>query len=990
MPFLLVYSIQEHLHFGYVIEPHVVQINSLGNLTLSHQRLFSANFSYYEKGIDEIDKQLVLLLEEMDQEKIVKRFHSKGTIRPAEFFKKHFNEDIQKKLIRPFIENRLTEALPLLVDKPVYLMGKDGNPASQKVELASEPASVLFHFRRDELGTNYFPTLKCNNETVEFKGHEGVLLVNEPACLLNDGVLYTFHKNIDGNKLRPFLTKKYIHIPKATEKTYFQKFVVPMVEKFDVYARGFEIRSETLLASPVLTIDNSWGDGLRLNLSFKYDAHMFPYHSGKKVSVFIERNNDDYIFHRVRRNKAWEETQKAFLEEKGLVLFQGSGFKAQEGVHGLDWLNEYRELLNAQGFIIHQTEEKKYFIGNRSVELKASEDGDWFDVQAKVLFGDFEIPFSRLRRFLQEGKKEFPLPNGEIAIIPDEWFTQFNELIELSHDPQGLRLHRHHYQLLENLQLSKASQDLHARLNAIENWKMEVPARPPATFEGSLRPYQLDGFHWFYFLKNNRFGGCLADDMGLGKTIQALALLANEGELNAKSEISEETPIEQKQSATGGAQEQIALFDTQITKTAKKPKGQKANKAVNLVVAPTSLVYNWLHEAATFVPDMRVYVHTGSQRSKSMAVFQQYDLVITTYGVLRLDIDWMKEMPFHFVILDESQAIKNPAALTSKTVKELKAKHRLVLTGTPIENTVSDLWSQMNFINPGLLGSYSYFQKRFAIPIEKEGNEKAKERLHALIAPFVMRRTKKQVAGDLPDKYELVHYCEMTEEQEKLYDETKSAFRNQILQVVSEQGFKKSKLQILKGLILLRQISNHPQLANPEFLGESGKFIEITRMLETAMQEGHKILLFSQFVKHLALFRAYFEERGIRYAYLDGATASKDRLKEVNRFNTDETLSIFLISLKAGGTGLNLTSADYVFLADPWWNPSVERQAIDRAHRIGQTQKVFSYKFITKNSVEEKILSLQKKKLSLSENLIDSDDYVLKNIDLIELEELLE
>jgi len=588
MPFLLVYSIQEHVHFGYVIEPHLVQINSLGNLTLSHQRLFSANFSYYENGIDEIDKQLVLLLEEMDQEKIVKRFHSKGTIRPAEFFKKHFNEDIQKKLIRPFIEKRLTEAFPLLKEKPIYLMGKDGNPASQKVVMAPERASVLFHFRRDELGTNYFPTLKCNNETIEFKGHEGVLLVNEPACLLNDGVLYSFEKNIDGNKLRPFLTKKYIHIPQATEKTYFQKFVVPMIEKFDVYAKGFEIRSETLLASPVLTIDNSFSDGLRLNLSFSYDEHMFPYHSGKKVSVFVERINDDYVFHRIRRNKAWEETQKSFLEEKGLVLFEGSGFKTAPGVHGMDWLNEHRELLSGQGFIIHQNEEKKYFIGKRSVELKASEDGDWFDVQAKVLFGEFEVPFSRLRRFLQDGKKEFPLPNGEIAIIPDEWFTQFNELIALSHDPQGLRLHRHHYQLLENLQLSKASQDLHARLSAIENWKMQVPARPPATFEGSLRPYQLDGFHWFYFLKNNRFGGCLADDMGLGKTIQALALLANEVELNAGVEAAAEPEPDMKV-AGKAAQEQMALFEQGSAKG--KPKGKKGNGAVNLVVAPTSLVY---------------------------------------------------------------------------------------------------------------------------------------------------------------------------------------------------------------------------------------------------------------------------------------------------------------------------------------------------------------------------------------------------------------
>lgn len=988
MPFLLVYSVIEHPYFGHVIEPHVVQINSLGHLTLSHQKLFSANFEYYKKGIDDTDKKLVKILEELDQEKIVKRFYKKSAIRPAEYFKKHFDEEVHKKLIRPFIEKKLAEAIPLMKNKPVYIMGKDGNPASIELKMAAEPATVLFHFRRDEKGTNYFPTIRCNDELVDFKGHHGIILVNQPAWLVNDGVIYHFEKNVDGNKFRPFLNKKFIHIPQSTEQTYFQKFVVPLIEKFDVYAKGFEIRSESHYATPVLSIDNNWGDGIRLNLAFEYDKHRFPYHSGKKVSVFLERQGDDYIFHRIRRNREWEEKQKLFLESEGLYLFQGSGFKVNEEAHGLDWLNENRGLLEEKGYRIHQGDEKRFFIGNRSVELNASENGDWFDVQAVVRFGDFEIPFSRLRRYLMEGKKEFPLPNGEIAVIPDSWFTQFNELIELSEDSQGIRLHRHHYQLLENLQLSKATADLHERLASIENWKMEVPAEPADLFKGTLRPYQLEGFQWFYFLKNNRFGGCLADDMGLGKTIQALALLASESELNTSVEHSESLVNEYEVSSNG--REQISLFDPVKVSAERTVQKQSVKRSVNLVVAPTSLVYNWMKEANTFVPGLRVYIHTGTHRFKSLDIFRQYDLVITTYGVLRLDIDWMESMPFHFVILDESQAIKNPSALTTRTVKRLQAKHRLVLTGTPIENSVTDLWSQMNFINPGLLGSYSYFQKKFVLPIEKDGNEKVKQRLHELIAPFVLRRTKKQVAADLPDKYELVHYCEMTEEQEKLYDETKSIFRNQILKVVSEHGMKRSKLQILKGLILLRQISNHPKLANPEYLGESGKFTEITRMLETAMQEGHKILLFSQFVKHLALFRKFLDEKKVRYAYLDGATPSKQRMEEVKRFNEDESLGIFLISLKAGGTGLNLTSADYVFLADPWWNPAVEQQAIDRAHRIGQTQKVFSYKFITKNSVEEKILSLQKKKLALSENLIDSDDFVLRNMDLVELEELLE
>lgn len=985
-PFQLIYSVLEHQHLGYVLEPHVVQINSLGHLTLSHQKLFSANFEYYAAGIDETDRKAVLILEEIEQERIVKKYYTKSSIRPAEFFKKHFNEELYKKFIRPFIEKKLAEAIPLLQNKPIYVMGKDGNPASQNVRIADQKASVLFHFRRDPaLGTNYFPTIKCGEERVEFKGNNGVLLVNQPAWLLNEGVLYSFEKNVDGNKLKPFLHKKYIHIPTSTEATYFQKFVVPLVEKFDVYAKGFSIQTEVMVSEPVLTIDNSYGDRIRLNLYFKYDKQLFPYHTAKKVSVFLEKKGSDYIFHRLRRNKEWEESKRTILEELGLHLFQGSSFVLENpGPHynAMDWLNANKEALDQHGFRIQQDQEKKYFIGERTIEVVADEAGDWFDVRAVVMFGEYQIPFSKLRRYILDRQREFTLPNGEIAIIPDAWFTQFLELMELSKEENGLKLHRHHWRLIEEFQ-PQAEAGM-ANFKSLDEWKKQVPARVTQEFNGELRPYQLDGFHWFYFLKNNRFGGCLADDMGLGKTIQTLALLANERIVEGKAPANKEVV---QAVGSSSVQQQLSFFEeSQKSSLAKE---EELEYPLNLVVVPTSLVYNWYNEAQKFVPHMNLYVHTGSGRAKDTSVFKGKDIIITTYGVLRLDIDLFKEVKFHFIILDESQSIKNPASLTSKTVKLLRSSYRLALTGTPIENTVTDLWSQMNFVNPGLLGSYAYFQKRFVIPIEKEGNEKRRERLHELISPFVLRRTKKEVAKDLPDKYEQIYYCEMTEEQQKVYDETKSVFRNKILQTVSEIGMNKSKLQILKGLILLRQIANHPRLADPDFLGESGKFIEMTSMLETAMEEGHKILFFSQFVKHLTLVREYLDAKGIEYCYLDGSTTMKERQKRVEYFNSNPEVKIFLISLKAGGTGLNLTSADYVFVADPWWNPAVEQQAIDRAHRIGQTQKVFSYKFITKNSVEEKIVSLQKKKKVLADEIIDTDDYVLKNIDLVDLEELL-
>ncbi len=973
---------------GHVIEPHVVQVNSLGHLTLAHQKLFSSNFEYYGKFLDETDKSIVLLLEELDQERIVKKYHTKGSIRPAEFFKKHWNEDLQKKFIRPFIESKLAEAIPLMRGKPIYCMGKDDNPASEKVTIASQLASVLFHFRRVKgEGTNYFPTIKCGDEKVHFKGNHGILLVNQPAWLLNQGVLYSFEKKVDGNKLKPFLRKKFIRIPPETESTYFEKFVVPLVEKFDVYAEGFHIDTTPITATPVISIDSSWGDRVRLNLSFRYDQHLFPYHAVKRVSVFLEALEDDeYVFHRINRNKKWEESKRNVLEALGLSQLQGSSFvleSANQHYNAMDWLHDNQEGLEEEGFELKQDEENTYFIGRRKIELVAEENGDWFDVKAKVIFGEFEIPFIQLRKYIMAEQREFRLPNGEIAIIPAEWFTQFGELMELGNkEAHGIKLHRHHYKLLEDLQDSRTETDIRQRAEGKDSWELHVPGSVSENFNGILRPYQLDGFKWFYFLKNNRFGGCLADDMGLGKTIQTLALLAQEHQQLEVEEESEEVIV-------GASSSQMELFaSAQVQES--KTRSSAAQRPVSLVVVPTSLIYNWSKEAAQFVPDLQVYLHSGTNRLKSIEEIRNYDLVITTYGVLRLDIEFLKDLQFHYVILDESQAIKNPASLTAKTVKMLAARNRLVLTGTPIENTVVDLWSQMNFINPGLLGSYSYFQKRFVIPIEKEGNAERRNRLHEIIAPFILRRTKQQVADDLPDKYEQIHYCEMTEEQQKVYDETKSAFRNRILETVSSQGMGKSKMQILKGLILLRQMANHPRLSDPDFLGDSGKFLEMTRMLNTAMGEGHKILLFSQFVKHLQLFRTYLEERNIQFCYLDGTTPVKERLHLVEEFNSNPGIKIFLISLKAGGTGLNLTSADYVFLADPWWNPAVERQAIDRAHRIGQTQKVFSYKFITKDSVEEKIVSLQTKKLQLAGDVIERDEQILKNLELVDLEELLE
>jgi len=381
-----------------------------------------------------------------------------------------------------------------------------------------------------------------------------------------------------------------------------------------------------------------------------------------------------------------------------------------------------------------------------------------------------------------------------------------------------------------------------------------------------------------------------------------------------------------------------------------------------------------------------VLVYTGTDRNKDIAVFNQYDLVLTTYGIVRIDLELLEQFYFNYIILDESQVIKNPASVIAKSVKKLRSRHKLILTGTPIENSTMDLWSQMSFVNPGLLGSQSYFRKEYQLPIEKRNDQHKSQRLHSIIKPFIMRRHKSQVASELPEKIEKLQYVSMTAEQEEEYEKVKSKYRNQIMDLLETGGLGKSQMVLLQGLTVLRQIANHPRLVDPESPCSSGKMEDVMHMLLTTISEGHKILVFSQFVKHLQLLRQELDTLKIRYAYLDGATT--DRQERVTTFQQDESLRLFLISLKAGGLGLNLTAADYVFILDPWWNPAVEAQAVDRAHRIGQENRVFIYKFITQNTVEEKILELQRRKMKLADQLITTEQSFIKQLGREDIEAL--
>ena len=991
-PFQLVYSLFAHEYLGHLFTAHVVQLSAKGQLTLQHQTISAKNAPEFAAGLEKDDYELIKLCDELQQDAVIKEFWPRKTT-AADFFLKIYHPEkgdkpLQEAIAR-YVQVRLGELLAGLAGKQVFIMGRDGEPTWRELTLAPPPASVLFHFRRNEEGTHYFPTIQYQNQKLDFQFKGAVLVCQQPAWLLLDNVLYSFRHNVDGRKLLPFLSKKFVVVPRAVEKSYFQKFVAPLMESFEVHARGFDIRTERYLARPQLTFSDVPpaalasapvvpvrppgpprrgrvplpkptvvpGAGtddapLYFSLNFRYGAYNLPLSPPRSMSVQLEEDADSYVFRRLLRSAPEENERADELRQRGLPL-DADGHAQLPKAEAFRWLHDHAPALGELGFQVQGAESasQDYFIGPVRVEVGIEERGDWFDVRGTVWFGDYEVPFIRLRPYILQRRREYRLPNGQVAFIPDEWFTDYLELFAFAEETEGqpLALRRHHLSLITDLEQDNlATVTLTRRLEKLRDFAAVEERALPAGLRGTLRPYQHAGYNWLRFTQDYNLGACLADDMGLGKSVQTLAMLLERQESGA------------------------------------------SQGAASLLVLPTSLVYNWVAEARKFAPSLRLLAYTGTYRDKSVAQFADYDVVLTSYGIVRLDTDLLASYQFDYVILDESQAIKNPSSTTAQAVRQLRARHRLILTGTPVENSTMDLWSQMSFINPGLLGTQAFFRKEFVRPIERDQDESRTRKLHALIKPFVLRRHKAQVAAELPAKTEHLSYCPLTEEQQQFYEETKSFYRNKILESLEGHAPAPAggtQLLLLQGLTRLRQIANHPRLADERYEGESGKLREIQRMLRSVVAEGHKVLVFSQFVQHLALVRAGLDERELPYAYLDGHT--RDRAAEVARFQQTPDLQIFLISLKAGGVGLNLTAADYVFLLDPWWNPAVEAQAIDRALRIGQQRPVFVYKFISQNTVEEKILALQRRKLQLVSDLITTDEAVIKSLTRADIEELL-
>ncbi|MDH5033603.1 DEAD/DEAH box helicase [Chryseobacterium cucumeris] len=616
-----------------------------------------------------------------------------------------------------------------------------------------------------------------------------------------------------------------------------------------------------------------------------------------------------------------------------------------------NWFLEAFETWRNEGIIIlgfNELKNNKLNPHRAKINIQITSGLDWFNAKLKVGFGPKEASLKQLHRAIRNKSKFVQLDDGSMGILPEEWMEKIAAYFRAGEiDEELLKIPKINFSevtsLFEKEILSKEIQEELTSYSTKFSKVKDIPETAiPAELNAELRDYQHDGLNWLNFLDSFNFGGCLADDMGLGKTIQIIAFILSQRE--------------------------------------------KRGHTTNLIVVPTSLLFNWQEEISRFAPSIKVLLHYGADRPKTTAHMLDYEVVLTTYGMLLSDIQFLKKLNFNYVFLDESQVIKNPNSERYKAARLLQSRNRIVLTGTPVENSTFDLYSQLSFACPGLLGSKQYFKDIYAIPIDKFEYSKRAIELQQKIKPFILRRTKKQVAKELPEKTETVIYCEMNTEQRKIYDAYEKELR-EFIAANDDDDLNKNSMHVLTGLTRLRQICNSPVLMKEGYSGENAVKIEILMEQILGKSKDHKILVFSQFVGMLDLIKTELERHNIQFEYLTGQT--KDRGEKVTHFQNNEDIRVFLISLKAGGVGLNLTKADYIYLVDPWWNPATENQAIDRSYRIGQTKNVIAVRMICSNTVEEKILTLQKKKKQLAQNLLATDGKKLQGLSKQDLMDLL-
>ena len=934
------------------IKPIIGQSNSKGELY--------RNINEYHNVVGDAIVELT-----GDDERLLKYVDMINPVKVANSFDLPYREDrnfapqlIEKnrdEVIAYYI-SKLRKIVPLLAEQKYVSKSEHLNISRRYLtptRVSATPPHIFFRIREDDTFVSLEFFLKLGEEEVNLYSFD--LSVLSTLCIAYKEIIYFFKSYRDLLTFQEFKDTGLKKMVKTEFDNFFADFIKPVAEYYPVEfdLPGKEIVSQELKAKEKALYISEWEN-------FVVFKPVVDYGDDRLVNIL--KPGRDYLSkegERIevgKRDKEYESSFETFLRSLH-PAFEGQEeeeffYLSVDEMMEDYWFFDAFERLKEEGVEVYGIRDLKnfnYAVSRGSVSVGISSGEDWFDVNIEVKFGDQSVALKDIRKSILRKEKYVKLGDGTYGILPEEWAEKFQAYFRQGEVKGGkLKISKLNFAIIDRLFNERdyvgIAAELAEKRRKLKEFTEIKKVRTPRNFHGKLRNYQKAGVSWLNFLDEYRWGGILADDMGLGKTIQILAFLLRQ---------------------------------------------VKKYKQANLVIIPTTLLFNWKDEIERFTPSLKTHYYHGTNREKDAKIFRKYNVIITTYGTLVKDIEIFRSYRFNYVILDESQAIKNPNSQRFKAASLLRARNRIAMSGTPIENNTFDLFAQMEVVNPGFLGSQNSFKNNYSNPIDKDQDPVVAAELQNKISPFVLRRTKEQVATELPPKTEDYVFCEMEPQQRAVYETFKNKYRNMLLRHIEKDGLQKSKIFVLQGLTKLRQICDSPEILSDkeDYGSQSVKVKELLRHIKEKTGN-HKILVFSQFVKMLKVIRRELEKEGVKYEYLDGKSSKKKREESVNNFQTDTSIRVFLVSLKAGGTGLNLTAADYVYIVDPWWNPAVENQAIDRSYRIGQDKKVIAYRMICKDTIEEKIMRYQSKKKKIAAGIITTDDSFVKQLKREDIEHL--
>lgn len=825
----------------------------------------------------------------------------------------------------------------------------------------------IMNFTKSAEGINYSLNLSVEDRVVIPSRTRLKILSFNPGLICIDDSLYLLPQDFNAKILTPFIKKESTFIPLRMQNEYFRKFILKNATKAEVNAEGFDIEEKEVERKCLICLERSFNGKAAIVLHYRYGINTYNNDDRRKAAVNIIEEGDDIRLVRVTRSTKWEEQCRSFIQETAGQDFSKGMYLFPNMKEAVEWLASVGGKLKQNGnYIIQQNTSSSFYIAPFKVQKTKTWTGDWLNIRIAVVLADgTSLPFSFFRDAITTGQQEIALPNGDIFLIPEEWFATYGGLLMIaSANGNYFRVHRSQLSAL-NRDVLDAQED-----NSAKPVKTKTEVLVPNTLNATLRSYQEEGFKWLSTNYDARTGCCLADDMGLGKTIQTIALIlrnkeireqAKKKEEEAKAKEQQKSKRKSKKVDAYGMNDMFAdFFSYEDTNT----QTDEPSAKTTLIICPSSILFNWSNEIHRFAPSLQVcsYVGTIAERRRKLEHLANWDVVVTTYRTATNDIEDLSMLRFSMVVYDESQTFKNRNSQVYNAVLRLKADYHIALSGTPMENSLPELWNLMNILNPLLLGDFKSFQKYFISPISENLEDIRTRILRETIAPYFLRRTKEQVLSDLPERQDEIVYCEMDEEQRHLYDEELSKARNLATDISG------SEFVMLAAISRLRQIACCPRLLKDHPSDAEGKLTAVFAHLEEVRGTDHKVLLFSEYVSFLDIIAKEMQQREWKYEILTGETRNREQV--INRFTSSQGTQFFLVSLKAGGVGLNLTCADYVFLLDPWWNKAAEEQAISRAHRIGQKRSVFVYRFITKDTLEEQILQLQEYKKTLIETVM--------------------